>query len=506
MTTAASPDRERTDPVPADPGPVPPELVEPGPPPDGHLDRRYTHQLLLVVMLAVMGFGSLMTIVTVSLASIAVDLHTSRATLGWVVTGLMLAMAVVTPLAGKLGDIHGSRTVFLWGLAGGIVTTALCGIAWNAGSLILFRVLFGVSGALVMPSGMSLMMHAYGPARRASAVGWFQFALSGAPTIGLIIGGPLIEVIGWRALFFCFVGVSVIAWVLGALWIKDTPRQRDVTLDYQGAISLGAAVLAMLLAITRGAGLMRDGGVGHVVTDPGFLLLVGGAAAAFVLFVVVERRAEHPMLQLRYFRRRKFTAPLLATALCQFAYMGGFVVVPLLLADVYGWSVGATALILAPRPGAFSVIAPVGGRLAARYGERMPMVAGGVCMVASMLAFAVSATGSAIILVVAGLTLSGVGAGLLGPPSAAMVAGAVDPEDVGVANGMSQQVLFIGIVAGIQTMLVAVGDDPTTSQYAWTFVFGAGVAALGLLAAVAARASRRARVEQAPGATVAAAA
>ena len=196
MTTAASPDRVRTDTAPNEP--VPPEPLGLEPAPDDH-DHGYTRRLLLVVMLAVMGFGSLMTIVTVSLAEIATDLHTSRATLGWVVTGLMLAMAVVTPLAGKLGDIRGCRTVFLWGLAGGVITTALCGLAWNAGSLILFRVLFGVSGALVMPTGMSLMMNAYGPARRASAVWWFQFALSGAPTIGLILGGPLIEVIGWRA-------------------------------------------------------------------------------------------------------------------------------------------------------------------------------------------------------------------------------------------------------------------------------------------------------------------
>ena len=116
-------------------------------------------------------------------------------------------------------------------------------------------------------------------------------------------------------------------------------------------------------------------------------------------------------------------------------------------------------------------------------------------MVASMLAFAASATGSAIVLIVVGLTLSGVGAGLLQPPSAAMVAGAVDPEDIGIANGMSQQVMFIGIVAGIQTMLVAVGDNPTTSQYGWTFLFGAGVAALGLLAAVGARARSGAKAD-----------
>jgi EmrB/QacA subfamily drug resistance transporter len=449
-------------------------------------DRGYTGRLLLVVMLAVMGFGSLMTIVTVSLTTIAEDLDSSRATLGWVVTGLMLAMAVATPLTGKLGDIHGHRRVFLWGLVAGIVTTALCGVAWSAGSLIVFRVLFGLSGALVMPNGMSLMMHAYGPRRRATAMGWFQFAMTGAPTIGLVAGGPMIDVVGWRAIFFAFAGVSVVALVAGALVLRDTPRQAQVPLDYLGAAALGGGVLAALLGVTRGAQAVQSGGLGSVF-DPVTVLLVALAVAALVLFVAVERRAAHPMLKLHYFRRRNFTSPLLSSALTQFAYMGGFVVVPLLLDDVYGWTVAGTALIMAPRPGAFSVSSPLGGYAASRFGERMPIIVGAVLMMASMGVFALSSAGGALVLIVVGLVLSGVSAGVSAPGYASMVAGAVDSEDLGIANGMSQQMLFIGIVSGIQIMLVMVGDTPSTGQYARTFLFGGLIATLGFVVALAAR-------------------
>lgn len=450
-------------------------------------DRSYRSRLLLVVMLSVMGFGSLMTIVTVSLSVIADDLDTSRATLGWVVTGLMLAMAVATPLAGKLGDLLGHRSVFLWGLAGGIVTTVLCGLAWNAASLIAFRVLFGLSGALVMPNAMSLMMHAFGPARRASAMGWFQFAMTGAPTIGLVIGGPMIGVVGWRPIFFAFAVVSLVAFVLGRAVLHETPRRTGVTLDYLGAITLGTAVLLFLLAATRAAGSVRTAGAGGILSDPITLAQVVGAVLAAVLFVRVERRAPEPMLKLRYFGRRNFTAPLISSALTQFAYMGGFVVTPLLLGDVYGWTVGSIALILAVRPGAFSLSSPLGGRLAGQFGERLPLVGGSVLMVLSMLAFAASSTGTALAFVVIGLLLSGVASGVSGPASSSMVAGAVDPEDLGVANGMSQQLMFIGIVSGIQIMLVAVGDDATTGRYAATFVFGALVAAGGMAAALLSR-------------------
>jgi MFS family permease len=398
----------------------------------------------------------------------------------------MLAVAVGTPLAGKLGDIHGHRRIFLWGLVGGVITTALCGLAWNAASLIAFRVLFGITGALVMPNGMSLMMHAYGPRRRATAMGWFQFAMTGAPTIGLVVGGPLIDVVGWRTIFFAFAVVSLAALVLGAMVLRDTPRQAQVRLDYLGAVSLGTTVLLMLLGVTRGAGRVRSHGPSSLA-DPLTIVLLLGAVAAGFAFVAVERRAEHPMLKLRYFARRNFVTPLLASSLTQFAYMGGFVVVPLLLHDVYGWTVAGTALILAPRPGAFSVASPLGGWLASRHGERLPMIAGSALMVGSMAAFAFSSAGGALALVVLGLVLSGVASGIAAPSYSSMVASAVDPDDLGIANGMSQQVLFIGIVSGIQIMLVVVGDRPDTSQYARAFIFGSVVAVLGLFAALASR-------------------
>lgn len=452
-------------------------------------DPTYPRRLLLVVMLAVMGFGSLMTIVTVSLSEIAEDLDSSRATLGWIITGLMLSMAVATPLAGKLGDIKGHRRLFLWGLLAGVVATALCGLAWNAASLIAFRVLFGLTGAMVMPNGMSLMMQAYGPERRATAMGWFQFAMTGAPTIGLVAGGPLIEVIGWRSIFLIFAGVSLVACAVGAVVVRETPRQAGASIDYWGAVTLGAGVLGVLLAVTRVGTVLNGDTVLGLLTDPAFLAFAVLGACSLVVFVQVEQRAPEPMLQLRYFRRRNFTAPMLSSAFTQFAYMGGFVVTPILLDDVYGWTVGSTALILAPRPGAFSISSPIGGYMASRWGERRPIILGALAMVISMMAFTGASGGGSLglTLIVTGLVLSGVSAGISQPGVASMVAGAVDQRDLGIANGMSQQMMFIGIVSGIQVMLVLLGDAPGTSDFARTFVVGGIVAAMGLAAATATR-------------------
>jgi MFS family permease len=449
-------------------------------------DARYRQRLLLTVMLAVMGFGSLMTIVTVSLAVIADDLDSSRTTLGWIVTGLMLSMAVFTPLGGKLGDIRGHRRMFLIGLVGSVITTVLCALSWNAASLIAFRVLFGMSGALVQPNAMALMMAAYGVERRATAMGWFQFATTGAPTIGLVVGGPLVDVIGWRGIFWVFAAVSVLALVLAVKVMRESELREPVPLDIAGSLALAATILFALLSVSRG---VQEG-----VDDLLVLAMLAASLLALVAFVRVERRAAHPLLRLDYFRRVTFTAPLAANALNQFAYMGGFVVTPLLLGDRYGYTVSTVSLLLAPRPGAFAASSPIGGWLATRIGEGIPMVAASLMMVASMVSFALGVGPGMLVFVIIGLALSGVSAGIGAPAYTTLVAGSVEPEDLGVATGMNQTMLFVGIVSGIQIMLVVLGEGADKGRFVGTFLFGAAVAAAGLGAsALAAGSARRQR-------------
>lgn len=439
-------------------------------------------------MLAVTAFGTLMTLVTVSLDTMAEDLGTGRATITWTITGLMLTMALLTPLAGTLGDIHGHRKMLLGGLLGGAVATILCGLAWDAPSLIAFRVLFGVFGAAVNPNAMSLMMHAYGPERRSTAVGWFTFATTGAPTLGLIVGGPLIDWAGWRSVFFLFGAVSAIACVVGFLTVRAIPRAEGRPLDLAGAFTLGFGVLSILIAITSFATATQAGGVGGALTDPATLISIALGIAFLAWFVRIERRVEVPMLKLDYFRRRNFSLPLMSGAAIQFAYMGGFVITPSLLQNRYGWSIGASALLMMPRPGIFSLASPLGGWLPSRVGYRWPVVAGAVSMIISMCIFAFAALrtdGIGIAMIVIALCLTGLAAGISQPAIGALTVDSVDEQDMGVANGMNQQTMFVGIVAGIQIMSVVLGDVIEPNRYAMTFLIGLGAAFVGLAAALA---------------------
>jgi MFS family permease len=354
-------------------------------------------------------------------------------------------------------------------------------------------VLFGLFGALVNPNAMSLMMHAYGPERRATAVGWFQFAVTGAPTIGLIVGGPLIDAYGWRVIFFSFAGVSLAAFLVGLPTLRPIPRVGGRPVDVPGAATLAVGVLAALLSITVFTSTIRDDGAAALLTSPqlfGFTLL---AIVGLSLFVRVERTVEAPMLKLEYFGRRNFTMPLISSAAVQFAYMGGFVITPALLEDRYGWAVGSIALLMMPRPGVFSIASPLGGWLPARVGFRLPIVMGALAMMASMVAFALATpttAGIGIAAVVVGLCLSGFAAGVSQPSIAALSVDSVDEADMGIANGMNQQMTFVGIVAGIQTMNVLIGDDASAGRFAATYMVGMIVAAIGLAAAFAVRDTR----------------
>ncbi len=454
---------------------------EPTPPPFVD-DPGYPRRLLVTTLAAIIVFSSSMTIVSASLPTMADDLGSTEAVLSWGVTGLFLAMAVSTPIMGRLGDTYGHRRVFLSGavvLTGG---TALCGLAPTAGAFIAARMVVGVGISATLPNSMALIMAAYPVHRRPEAMGWFQMAMTGAPVLGLVIGGPLIEAFGWRAVFAVLTPIAIAGFVAAWRVIRETARGPRVPIDWGGAASLAVATLSFLLALERA----RVAGF----TNPVTLALFSLAGLAVAAFIVVERRVSYPMLKLKYFRRRNFTGPLIAQPISQAAYMGGFLISPLLLTDVFGLGVTAIAMLLLFRPATYSLCSPIGGRLAMSFGERRLMITGTVLMVASMVVFAVAARAENLVLLGLGLVLSGVAMGLATPSYSTTLVGAVEPEDLGIASGMGATMMNIGMLAGIQVMFVVLGDGRSPQDFARTYAVGALIAAFGIIGALMVRPRR----------------
>jgi len=431
------------------------------------------------VLAGLFATGFTITIVAVSLGDIAKDLGTSPETLTWAVTGPWLVLALAMPIFGKLGDVRGHRRVYLWGFAGFTAGAALTALAFSGPSFIAARILGSLPGAAIGPTSMALIMRAFPESERVKAMGWWALVGAGAPVIGLVAGGPLVEAFGWRWLFVVQVPLCLAALGVAVIVLHETPRRAREPIDFAGAFAIGGATVSALLGLTFGA---RWGW-----TDPIVIALFVLAPVSLWAFVRCEQRADHPLLPLAFFRRRDFTASLVAQFGSNFAYMGGFIITPLLMDARFGFTVAATSLAMTVRPLSNSIASPVGGYVAARVGERRTAMFGTVLIAVSMVAFAAGAGSDALPFVFVALLLSGIGLGAAAPSLITVVANTVGSDDLGVANAAQQMVSQIGVVAGIQVLSTIQGGSDASGPFVVAYLVGAVLAVVGVFGAAAVR-------------------
>jgi MFS family permease len=428
--------------------------------------------ILAVVMAGGFATGFSVTILTVSLPDVAASLDAAPADLVFVVTGPFLAYALAMPVLGKIGDVHGHRRVYLLGLAGFAVATGASAFAWDATSLTALRTLAALAGAATGPASMAMIMHAFAPGERAKAIGWWSLVAGAAPVLGLVAGGPLVDAVGWRAIFAVQAPLAAVAVAVAAGVLPETVRRARAFIDWWGA-----ALLA--LATVGGLGALQL--VGTVGLDPVLLVLLAVAAVAGVAFVRVERRVEVPLIPTGLLRERNFGASVAAQWFFGFAYMGGYIVTPVLVQEMFGLSVAEASLAMVIRPLVFSISAPAVGYVAVNVGERRCAVIGSGLLVVAMATFLAGAAWEVLPFVLVGLALGGLANGAASPSLVTVAANAIPHEDLGVGNAAQQMIAQIGSVAGMQAMsLTAVGLG--SAGFSAAFVVG-GVAAAGAVVA-----------------------
>lgn len=435
--------------------------------------------MLASVLFGLFTVNFTITILTVSIPRIARELDSSQSTLTWVVIGPLLAFGVIGPAVGKLGDLYGQRRIYLLGLAGAAVMAAASAVAWNAPSLISFRLLGAVEGAATGPASFALITSVFPRGQRVKALGYWSMVAAGGPVLGVVAGGPIVAAVGWRAIFAAQVPLTMVALGVAFLVLPETARKSDRGFDVGGAVLLALSATPLLYALNQGptAGWAAPAVVAGFVVSP--LALAG--------FVLVERRVAQPLLPLHYFGRPNFTFPILVQTLMNAAYMGSFVLTPLLLSNLLGYDEARTGLISAARPLAFSISGVAAGYLAVRVGERVSAMAGAVVLVVAMVWMSTIGVGTSALVIAGGLALAGVALGLASPAMASSVTNAVDEADVGVAGAAQQMMIQIGLVVGIQLMqtvqltrLDAVGEQ---ASYAQAYLVGSVLAGGALVAA-----------------------
>ena len=442
---------------------------------------------LFVVLAGLFTTSSTITILVVSLETISKDLNSTVSVLNWSITGPMLAFGVVGPAYGKIGDLYGHKKVYVYGLLFSGMFALATVFAWNAISMVTFRLLSAVAGAATGPAAMAYINRLFEPHERVRPLGLWSFTTAGAPVLGVVLGGPLVAAIGWQMIFVIqtplLLGAGLVAWRL----LPQTSRADEVKFDVLGTISLGLGALLLLLGVNRG--------YSWGWTSPLILSCFVGSVLSLWWFVRVEKKAEAPLMPLSWLKTPNIIFPIAIQSLLNFAYMGGFIVVPQMLEIGLGFSPAHIGWLVIARPLSFSITAPLASFFTMRVGERVSGMVGAFGIVASMIILGTLNTGASDFMIAFGLALSGIGFGIAGPALGALVANSVDDDTVGVAGAMQQLLSQMGAVLG-STVMISIHEMTASSgvvqSYAYALLSGAVAAIIGVVLTVKLRSSDRA--------------
>ena len=420
------------------------------------MDRSRRALVLIATSLAAFTATLDNTVVAVAIRDIQADLGAGVAQLQGIVTAYTVALAALLLTGGTLADVLGRRRVFVSGLAVFGAASAACAMADSSAALIAARAVQGVGAALVLPGGLAVLAAAYPePGPRARAVGLWAATGAAALVAGPIVGGLLVAASGWPAIFWVNVPLCIAVAAVVAFAPAGPPPSRERRLDLPGQVLAAVGLAAATYAVVLGG---RDGLGQPVVVAAAVALL------ALAAFVVVERRAPHPVLPMALLRQRGFVGATVGAFAASLAVFVLLVFLSLFLQLVQDREALPSALRLLPLTIALVVTAPVAGRLAAARGPRLPVVVGLV-----LTAVGVGLTGvrldkgMADLELLALLALCGVGIGLTTAPVVTASLDAVSRNRSGLAAAtvnVARELGGVVAVAGLGALVVArLGSD-----------------------------------------------
>jgi EmrB/QacA subfamily drug resistance transporter len=308
------------------------------------------------------------TIVNVALPRLAEEFHANTATLEWVVTGYVLSLAVWVPASGWIGDRFGTKKTFLFATAMFVIGSALCGRAWSIESLVLFRIVQGIGGGMLVPVGTAMLYRAFTPAERARASAILSVPTMLAPMLGPLFGGFLVDAVSWRWIFYVNVPVGALSFAFSWLVLKEHREPGAGKFDPAGFLLAALGTASVLFAFSRGP---DDGWTSPIVLGSGL-----GGIACIVLLVYFETHNPAPMLDLSLYASRLFRTANLTGAMFMCAQFGMLFVLPLFLQQLLGLSAFESGLTTFPQPVGQIIMVQFTSRLYHRLGARLNLLIG----------------------------------------------------------------------------------------------------------------------------------
>ena len=440
-------------------------------------------------VLALTGVGGLMAaldtlVVSTALSTIRLHLHASVEQLEWTVNAYNLSFAVLLITAAALGDRFGRRNLFATGLGLFAAASAACALAPNVGLLIAARTVQGAGGALIMPLGLALLSEAFPAEKRGAAIGIFSAITGLAVASGPLVGGAIVQGISWEWIFWVNVPIGLLAIPLVLTRMRES-HGPQTSLDIRGLALVTLGALGVVWGLVR-ANQAGWGSVEVLASLAVGVLLIAG-------FLGWEQRAREPMLPLRFFRSRAFSAGNAAIFFTFASLFGTVFFYAQLLQTALGYGPLGAGLRLLPYTATFMTVAPIAGALADRIGER-PLLVGGLTLQSAGMAWLalIARPGLPYSHMLAPFIIAGVGVSMAIPSAQNSVVGSVASEALGKAAGVNSMMRELGGVFGIAVVVaVFAATGGYASAQAFTDGFGpaigvsAGLALAGALAALA---------------------
>jgi EmrB/QacA subfamily drug resistance transporter len=380
------------------------------------------------------------TVVNVALPYIERDLQASFEDLQWVIDAYALTLAAFLLTAGSIADDLGRRRVFVAGLAVFTVASALCGLSGTPLVLNLSRALQGVGGGMMFATALALLASAYHGRDRGTAIGLWGATTGAAVAIGPLVGGVLVEASGWEAIFFVNLPIGVGAIALTLTRVQESRDPHGGGIDWGGTVTFCAALFLAVFALIRGNAEDWAAPI---------LACLAAAVVLLVVFVAIERRTEHPILDLSLFRKPAFCGASVAAFVLSAAMFAMFLYLTLYVQNILGYSALEAGLRFMPITLVAFAVAPVSGKLAERVGVRWFLTGGLILVGVGLLLMRGLAPGDDWTALLAGFLIAGGGIGMTNPALATAAIGVVEPRRSGMASGINSTFRQVGIATGI---------------------------------------------------------
>ncbi|MEU8133441.1 MFS transporter [Streptodolium elevatio] len=446
------------------------------------LDGRRKAVILATCCMSLFIVGLDNTILNVALPSIGRDLGASVSGLQWATDAYTLVLAGLLMPAGSTADRIGRRRVFRTGLIVFAIGSLACGLAPGLGWLVAFRVVQAIGGSMLNPVAMSIITNTFtDPRERARAIGLWGAVVGISMALGPVLGGALVEGLGWRSVFWINLPVAAAALYLTSRYVPESKAPHARRSDPLGQV----LVVVFLVALT--SGIIE--GPGHGWASPWIVGLFALSAASLAALVIHSGRRTEPLLDPRFFRSVPFSGATV-TAVCAFAAMSGFLFLnTLYLQEVRGYSPFEAGLHTLPMAVATMVCSPLSGRLVAAVGPRPPLLVAGVGMAVSGLLLTGLGDDTPTALLITSYAVFGLGFGMVNAPITNTAVSGMPRAQAGVASAVAStsrqvgQALGVAVIGSTLAASSAAGGGvgnglAAATHTGWWIVTGCGVAVL----------------------------